>query len=104
VPFELRTYARKGHRLASTLTQEDLDLLRLLTEAGVPAQVVLSKADLLSSEDRQQTVQYVREQIRGQLGLDLPISPVSTVGADEALLVAWFDKEIAPLFAQHRAL
>ena len=40
---------------ASTLTPDDLDLLRLLYEAAVPAQVVLSKADLLTPADRERT-------------------------------------------------
>lgn len=89
---------------AAALNQEDLDLLRLLTEAGTPAQVLLSKADLLSLSDRQRTVRYIQEQVQKELGLELPVHPVSTVGADEALLTQWFDREIAPLFARHRTL
>src|SRR5262249_55363257 len=89
---------------ASTLTPDDLALLRLLYEAAVPAQVVLSKADLLTPADRERTVDYTREQIRRELGLDLEVRPVSTVGADEALLTRWFEQEIEPLLARHRAL
>jgi GTP-binding protein EngB required for normal cell division len=89
---------------SSTLTQEDLKLLRLLAEAGTPAQVILSKADLLSESDRQRTVQYICGQIHEELGLDLPVHPVSTVGADESLLTQWFDQEIAPMLARHRSL
>jgi GTP-binding protein EngB required for normal cell division len=89
---------------ASTLTPDDLSLLRLLYEAAVPAQVLLSKADLLRPADRQRTVEYVREQVRQGLGLELPVHPVSTVGADEALLTRWFEQEVEPLLARHRAL
>ncbi len=89
---------------ASTLTPDDLDLLRLLYEAAVPAQVVLSKADLLTPADRERTSGYVREQLRRELGLDLAVHPVSTVGADEALLTHWFEEEIEPLMGRHRAL
>ncbi len=89
---------------ASTLTPDDLDLLRLLYEAGVPAQVVLSKADLLAPGDRERAVKYMREHLRQELGVELPVHPVSTVGADEALLTYWFEHEIEPLLTQHRAL
>lgn len=89
---------------ASTLTPDDLALLRALYEAAVPAQLVLSKADLLGPADRQRAAEYVRDQLGRELGLDLPVHPVSTVGADEALLTRWFGQEIEPLLARHRAL
>ncbi len=89
---------------ASALNQDDLALLRALTEAGIPARVLVSKADLLSAAERQRVVDYVREHLRRELGLDLPVSPVSTVGAHEALLTQWFEREIAPLWDRHRAL
>jgi GTP-binding protein EngB required for normal cell division/molybdenum-dependent DNA-binding transcriptional regulator ModE len=89
---------------ASALNPDDLGLLRLLYEAAVPAQVVLSKADLLNPEDRRRTVDYIRGQLRQELNLDLPVYPVSAVGAEEALLTHWFEQEIEPLLARHRAL
>ncbi|MBI2807565.1 MAG: dynamin family protein [Planctomycetes bacterium] len=89
---------------ASTLTPEDLNLLRLLAEAGTPAQVVLSKADLLTPADRRRTIEYIRAQIQRELALDLSVHPVSTVGEDESLLMRWFEAEIAPLLARHRSL
>jgi GTP-binding protein EngB required for normal cell division len=89
---------------ASTLTEEDLGLLRALYEAGIPAQVLLSKADLLTPADRQRLAGYIGAQLREQLGLELPVHPVSVMGADEALLTRWFDQEIAPLLDRHRAL
>jgi GTP-binding protein EngB required for normal cell division len=89
---------------ASALSPEDLDLLRLLYEAGTPAQVVLSKADLITPADRQKAADYVREHIRRELGLELPVCPVSTVGADEVLLTRWFEQEVEPLLARHRSL
>ena len=89
---------------ASTLNREDLGLLRSLYEAGVPAMVLLSKADLLTPADRDRMTAYVRDQVTRELGLDVPVHPVSTVGADEALLNHWFDREITPLLGQHRHL
>jgi GTP-binding protein EngB required for normal cell division len=89
---------------ASALNPDDLGLLRNLYEAGIPAQVLVSKADLLSPADRERTASYLREQLRRELGLDLPVRPVSTVGPDEALLTQWFEQEIEPLWDRHRAL
>ena len=47
------------------------------------AQVLLSKADLLSPADRQRMVGYIQDQLRREIDLSLPVYPVSTVGADE---------------------
>jgi GTP-binding protein EngB required for normal cell division len=89
---------------AATLNQEDLGILRALYEAGTPAQVLLSKADLLTPADRQRMAAYIREQLQRELGLSLPIHLVSTLGPDERLLIRWFEEEIAPLLDRHRAL
>jgi GTP-binding protein EngB required for normal cell division len=89
---------------ASTLGPDDLTLLRALAEAAVPAQVLLSKADLLTPADRTRAAGYVAEQLRRELGRDLPVHLVSTVGRDEALLTRWFEEEIEPLLARHRAM
>ena len=89
---------------ASTLNQDDLALLRALYGAGIPAMLLLSKADLLSPGDRERMAGYIREQIRRELELDLAVHPVSIVGADESLLTRWFEQDLAPLLEQHRAL
>lgn len=89
---------------ASTLAPDDVNLLQMLHEAGVAAQVLLSKADLLIPADRQHAARYVQEQARRELGLDVPVHQVSTVGADEALLTGWFDKHLAPLLERHLTL
>lgn len=89
---------------ASTLNQDDLGLLRTIYEAGIPAQVLISKADLLALPDRERMVGYLREQLRRELGLDIPIHPVSTVGPDEALLSQWFKQALEPMWDRHRAL
>jgi GTP-binding protein EngB required for normal cell division len=88
----------------STLNQEDLTLLRALYGAGVPAMVLLSKADLLAPGDRERMVGYIGEQFRRELGVELPVHPVSIVGADESLLNRWFDEELTPLLDRHRSL
>jgi len=88
----------------TNLNEDDLSLLRALYEAGIPAQVLLSKADLLKPDDRQRVLQYVRQQLRQELHLDLTVHPVSIVGRDAALLDAWFEREIEPLWERHRTL
>jgi hypothetical protein len=77
-------------------TREDLDILRLLYESGIPGMVVLSKSDLLSEADRMRMRDYVKAEIAKNLGLDLPVHAVSAVG-DARLAHAWFASEIAPL-------
>lgn len=89
---------------ATTLNQDDLAVLRALYEAGIPAQVLVSKADLLASADEERTRHYVRQQIQRELNLDLQVHPVSTVGSHEVLLTRWFQEQIEPLFERHRAL
>jgi GTP-binding protein EngB required for normal cell division len=88
----------------STLSEEDLATILSLYEAGVPASVLLSKADLLARPDRESALNYIAEQIRQHLGLALRVWPVSIVGEAAALLDCWFEDEIAPLYARHQQL
>jgi len=88
----------------STLDEEDLVTIRALYEAGVPAFVLLSKADLLTQQDLESALAYTAEQIRGHLGLALNIQPVSIVGDCAALSDAWFEEQIKPLYERHRQL
>ena len=88
----------------STLTQEDLSTLESLYEAAIPALVLLSKADLLSTEDRDRSVNYISDQISSQLGLKLTVHPVSIKGEYSRLLDDWFEHEIQPLCERHQEL
>ena len=65
---------------------------------------LLSKADLLTPSDRRRMAVYIREQIGRELGVDLAVHPVSTVGTDESLLTRWFEQELTPLLDRHRTL
>ena len=89
---------------ATALNEDDLAVLRGLYEAGIPAHVLVSKADLLSPADQDRTKHYVRQHIQRELNLDLQVHPVSTVRSHEALLARWFEHEIEPLFQRQRAL
>ena len=86
------------------MTQEDLSTLQSLYEAAIPALVLLSKADLLSTEDRERSVRYISDQISSQLGLKLTVHPVSIKGEYTTLLEEWFEHEIQPLCDRHQEL
>lgn len=88
----------------STLAEEDLATIQALYEAGVPASVLLSKADLLTPKDLESALAYTAEQIRGHLGLALKVQPVSIVGDCAALSDKWFEEQIKPLYKRHQQL
>ena len=88
----------------STLTQDDLGTIQALYDAGVPASVLLSKADLLSSEDRGRVAQYIADHVQSQLGLKLSAHPVSVKPEHSALLDEWLQTEILPLYDRHQQL
>ncbi len=89
---------------ASTLNEEDLSLLKALYAAGIPSMVLLSKADLISGEDRGRLIGYMKEQFLRELGVEVSVHPVSTVGAGQAFLKSWFEEGLKPLLAEHRSL
>lgn len=89
---------------AATLNQEDLVLVRLLYEAGIAVHVLLSKADRLNPADQLRTLDYIRQQLRENLGVQPPVHAVSSVGASATLLDAWFQDDLDPLLAHHREL
>jgi hypothetical protein len=75
-----------------------------LYESGIPAFVLLSKADLLGPEDRTRSMAYIAEHIRSELGLTLSVHPVSIMKDHAKLLDRWFEQEISPLFDRHQEL
>jgi GTP-binding protein EngB required for normal cell division len=84
-----------------TLTAGELLTLDALHRAGVMTMVVLSKADLLSPEDRLKVKAYVSQRLQTELGREVPVHFVSVIGADASLADQWFDSEISPLLAAH---
>ena len=87
----------------STLTQEDLSTVQRLYEAGIPALVLLSKADLLVPEDRDRSLKYISGQVDSQLALRVSVQPVSIRDDHAKLLEQWFLHEIQPLYAKHQS-
>ncbi len=88
----------------STLTPDDLQTIQVLYEAAIPATVLLSKADLLGPQDRARIIEYVKQHIKGELNLDLPVHPVSVMPQERDLLAHWFTNDIAPLYNQRQEL
>ncbi|MGA2119871.1 MAG: dynamin family protein [Bryobacteraceae bacterium] len=88
----------------STLTEDDLATIQTLYAAGIPASVLLSKADLLTPADRDRALEYVGGHIRSDLGLELPVHAISVKAECSGLLEKWLDTEILPLYDRHAEL
>jgi GTP-binding protein EngB required for normal cell division len=88
----------------STITQDDLATIQTLYDAGIPASVLLSKADLLAPADRDRALQYVAGHIRSDLGLQLPVDAISIKAGYSGLLEKWLAAEILPLYDRHAEL
>ncbi len=88
----------------STLTPDDLKTIQTLYEAAIPANVLLSKADLLTVKDRHRVIDYVKSHIKDELNLDLSVHAVSVMAEAESLWRQWFDEDIAPLYTQRQEL
>ncbi|HTV60671.1 MAG TPA: dynamin family protein [Verrucomicrobiae bacterium] len=88
----------------STLTADDLYTIMALRHAAIPANVLLSKADLLRPEDRERFVLYVKQHIAFECGLDLPVQPVSVLPSGRDMLNEWFERQIIPLSARSQEL
>lgn len=88
----------------SALSQNDLEIIRTLYGLGIPCQILLSKADLLNSEDQRNMLTYTKEQLKHELGIDLRVRPVSAMMEHVALLDEWFNEDIAPLFVRRMEL
>jgi GTP-binding protein EngB required for normal cell division len=88
----------------STLTPDDLQTIQILYDAAIPAMVLLSKADLLTLEDRSQVIGYVKDHIKEELNLDLAVRAVSVMAGSKDLVAQWFEADIAPLYSQRQEL
>lgn len=88
----------------ATLNEEDIGTLRLLYEAGIPALVLLSKADLLAEGDLHQVIRYIQEHLKHDLNLDVTVHPVSALDRYSILLDQFFERELFPRFEQARTL
>jgi hypothetical protein len=88
----------------SALTPDDLQTIQILYDAAIPATVLLSKADLLTLEDRLRVIGYVKDHIKEELSLDLAVRAVSVMAGSKDLVAQWFEEDIAPLYSQRQEL
>jgi GTPase Era involved in 16S rRNA processing len=88
----------------STLNDEDLGTLRLLYEGGIPAIVLLSKADLLTEPDVHGVGHYIETQVRNELALEVHVHPVSALPNHSDLLDRLLEHELLPRFHEARSL
>jgi GTP-binding protein EngB required for normal cell division len=86
----------------SPISREEIDVARALIDAGSDIEVVLSKADQLSTEDLESARSYVDAQFARELQIPVIAHPVSTLPRHVALATAWFGQEIALRLARHR--
>ena len=88
----------------TTLTLEDIGTLRLIHEAGIPAIVLLSKADLLKENDRLESIKYIKSNVQDQLRISLPVYPISSVHEHVTLIDRVYEQDLQPRFLQSHAL
>ncbi len=88
----------------STLTPDDLNILRALAQVGTLTTVLVSKADLLSQKDLEQQIGYIRAQLRSEFETELPVRPVSVMPSHAQLLDQWFAEELSPLYERKQRL
>jgi GTP-binding protein EngB required for normal cell division len=89
---------------ASTLTDEDLAVARMLYDSGATAMVLLSKADLLTPAQREQAAGYIHQHLLSDAGIDVPVHPVSVVGTESRLADEWFESSLLPMFQRRQEL
>jgi GTP-binding protein EngB required for normal cell division len=88
----------------STLTPDDLRIIGALAQASTSTTVLISKADLLSAQDLDQQIAYVKRQLHTEFDTNLPVLPVSVMPSHAALLEQWFAEELAPLYDRKQPL
>lgn len=89
---------------SSTLIQEDAVVINAIRQAGAEVMVLLTKADILDPGDRHTAAQYVANQLRANLGFDVPVHVVSVKGADSELCDRWFETILMPCLREHGQL
>jgi GTP-binding protein EngB required for normal cell division len=88
----------------STFTHEDAFVVNALCQVGVKVMVLLTKADMLTSDERATASQYIQEQLRANVGVDLPVHIISVKGRDAKLCDRWFETTLVPCLLEHQNL
>jgi GTP-binding protein EngB required for normal cell division len=88
----------------STIGPEELGLLRLFKEAAIPAELVISKADLVDAGGLRKLVDYVSNVVAREAGWTPPVGIVSSVGEGRELVAAWARDRLVARFDRRREL
>jgi GTP-binding protein EngB required for normal cell division len=89
---------------SSTVVQEDAFTVNALRQAGAEVMVLLTKADVLARDERPAAAQYVADQLKANLGFDVPVHIVSVKGPDAVLCDLWFETALVPCLREHDQL
>jgi GTP-binding protein EngB required for normal cell division len=89
---------------SSNLNSDDVATLDALRAASVSSVLVLSKADLVASNDLERLVEYSRNKIVEQLGTPIDVAPLSSHLEFGHLLKTWVHEQISPRIASAQRL
>jgi GTP-binding protein EngB required for normal cell division len=89
---------------AATLDRNDLNVARHVIENGSELLVLLSRADLIQSNDRAALLTYIHEQFESQLRVNINATPISTATEATGLASAWVETELKPRLARLQEL
>ncbi|MGC8884416.1 MAG: dynamin family protein [Bryobacteraceae bacterium] len=96
-----------GLLLVSAVTpinEEDLATLHLLTRAGTPAMVLVSKADLIAAGDLERALHYTVSVLARETGEAPPVAAVSVAPGHRDLIERWKAEKLQALLERHREL
>jgi GTP-binding protein EngB required for normal cell division len=88
----------------STLTAEDVGTVLALHQAGIPIEILLSKADLPAPADLARLLGYVQDHLASETAQSFPVHAVSVLPSHRRLLDEWFEQRILPLYGRSREL
>lgn len=86
------------------INDEDLVTIQALLQTGIRVMVLISKADLLVPEDREEVLAYTRREIDKRVGPELSVHPVSCARGCGELFENWFRDQLSPYYDQHLEL
>ncbi len=89
---------------ASSLQTDDIATFDALRSASVPCLLVLSKADLVATDDLERLLEYTRKQVEKELGAPVDVTPLSCRPELSYLLNNWIGAQLAPRIANARTL
>jgi GTP-binding protein EngB required for normal cell division len=84
---------------SSTITSEDLTTVGSLLDAGIRVSILLSKADMLSEQDVDAALAYVRQMVAREFRSSMSVVAVSVKPKFDTLFQRWREVELAPLIA-----